>query len=152
MCAVGSKRPTRPTRWAAPGTRSTSTQVIGLASTIRLQQHHPTPYSRGGWGRVQYENSIVSGPPPTARLLGRYPTDFPPPPARGGVGSTGYGGHSVGETPGPIPNPEAKTHSADGTAPGRVWESRTPPDNISHRPRSSQMSGVDAFKGPSSPI
>src|SRR5699024_8973765 len=39
-----------------------------------------------------------------------------------------YGGYSVGETPGPIPNPEAKTHSADGTAPGRVWESRTPPD------------------------
>ena len=35
----------------------------------------------------------------------------------------------MGETPGPIPNPEAKTHSADGTAPGRVWESRTPPDN-----------------------
>ena len=34
----------------------------------------------------------------------------------------------MGETPGPIPNPEAKTHSADGTAPGRVWESRTPPD------------------------
>ncbi len=35
----------------------------------------------------------------------------------------------MGETPGPIPNPEAKTHSADGTAPERVWESRTPPDN-----------------------
>jgi hypothetical protein len=45
------------------------------------------------------------------------------------VRSKGYGGHSVGETPGPIPNPEAKTHSADGTAPGRVWESRSPPDN-----------------------
>ena len=33
------------------------------------------------------------------------------------------------ETPGPIPNPEAKPSSADGTAPERVWESRTPPDN-----------------------
>lgn len=44
-------------------------------------------------------------------------------------GSKGYGGHSVGETPGPIPNPEAKTHSADGTAPGRVWESRSPPEH-----------------------
>ena len=32
-----------------------------------------------------------------------------------------------GETPGPIPNPEAKPSSADGTAPGRVWESRSPP-------------------------
>ena len=34
---------------------------------------------------------------------------------------------SVRETPGPIPNPEAKPYCADGTAPGRVWESRTPP-------------------------
>ncbi|CCQ48542.1 hypothetical protein ARTSIC4J27_4551 [Pseudarthrobacter siccitolerans] len=51
-----------------------------------------------------------------------------PPPSIAGVRSKGYGGHSVGETPGPIPNPEAKTHSADGTAPGRVWESRSPPD------------------------
>ena len=39
-----------------------------------------------------------------------------------------YGGHSEGETPGPIPNPEAKPFSADGTAPATVWESRTPPD------------------------
>src|SRR5665811_2506570 len=32
------------------------------------------------------------------------------------------------ETPGPIPNPEAKPFSADGTALVTVWESRTPPD------------------------
>ena len=51
----------------------------------------------------------------------------------GCVGVEGYGGHSVGETPGPIPNPEVKPYSADGTATGRLWESRTPPDNISHR-------------------
>ena len=31
------------------------------------------------------------------------------------------------ETPGPFPNPEAKPGCADGTAPGRVWESRLPP-------------------------
>ena len=31
------------------------------------------------------------------------------------------------ETPGPIPNPEAKPARADGTALGRVWESRLPP-------------------------
>ena len=39
------------------------------------------------------------------------------------------GGHSGRDTPGPFPfpNPEAKTASADGTAPARVWESRTPP-------------------------
>src|SRR5436305_6084253 len=40
-----------------------------------------------------------------------------------------HGGHSGGETPGHIPNPEAKPSSADGTAPASVWESRTPPDN-----------------------
>lgn len=37
--------------------------------------------------------------------------------------------NSGGETPGPIPNPEAKPANADGTAPGRVWESRKPPTN-----------------------
>ena len=57
----------------------------------------------------------------------RFPTPRHHRPGR--VRSKGYGGHSVGETPGPIPNPEAKTHSADGTAPGRVWESRSPPEH-----------------------
>ena len=33
-----------------------------------------------------------------------------------------------GERPGPIPNPEVKPSSADGTATERLWESRTPPD------------------------
>jgi hypothetical protein len=37
------------------------------------------------------------------------------------------GGCGGGGTPGPIPNPEAKPSSADGTAPARVWESRSPP-------------------------
>src|SRR4051794_16112277 len=36
--------------------------------------------------------------------------------------------NSEGETPGPIPNPEAKPFSADGTALVTGWESRTPPD------------------------
>ena len=40
------------------------------------------------------------------------------------------GGHSGRETPGPIPNPEAKPTSADGTARETSWESRTPP----HKP------------------
>src|SRR5919112_1472354 len=39
----------------------------------------------------------------------------------------GVGGCGGGGTPGPIPNPVAKPSSADGTAPGRVWESRSPP-------------------------
>ncbi len=37
------------------------------------------------------------------------------------------------ETPGPIPNPEAKPLSADGTATARSWESRTPPDTHSNK-------------------
>jgi hypothetical protein len=36
----------------------------------------------------------------------------------------------VRETPGYIPNPEAKPHSADGTAGGTLWESRTPPNSF----------------------
>src|SRR5687768_3541121 len=43
--------------------------------------------------------------------------------------SQSYGGHGERETPGPIPNPEAKPLSADGTALETGWESRTPPDN-----------------------
>src|SRR5690349_377007 len=49
-----------------------------------------------------------------------------------------FGGHSERETPGHIPNPEAKTLSADGTAGGTLWESRTPPDSTvgrGHPPR-----------------
>ena len=35
--------------------------------------------------------------------------------------------YSSRETPGPIPNPEAKPAHADGTATGRLWESKKPP-------------------------
>jgi hypothetical protein len=48
-------------------------------------------------------------------------------------GSPRYGGHSGRETPGPIPNPEVKPASANGTAPDRMWESRTPPNNYDTR-------------------
>src|SRR5699024_5279300 len=34
---------------------------------------------------------------------------------------------AAGKRPVPIPNPEAKPARADGTAPGRVWESKLPP-------------------------
>src|SRR4051794_33158468 len=47
--------------------------------------------------------------------------------------SQSYGGHGERETPGLIPNPEAKPLSADGTALETGWESRTPPDNHSRR-------------------
>ena len=36
---------------------------------------------------------------------------------------------AAGKRPASIPNLEAKPASADGTAPGRVWESRTPPQH-----------------------
>src|SRR5438105_7189505 len=38
-----------------------------------------------------------------------------------------FGGNCGGETPGPIPNPEVKPSSADGTALETGWESRSPP-------------------------
>ena len=44
------------------------------------------------------------------------------------------GGHGPGETPGPIPNPEAKAWHGDGTAPERMWESSTPPHSPSQGP------------------
>ena len=73
-----------------------------------------------------------------------------PPPARGGthpgvvVSRQSYGGHSERETPGPIPNPEVKPFSADGTATARSWESRTPPDILCSSPASSEA-GLLAF-------
>jgi hypothetical protein len=44
-----------------------------------------------------------------------------------------FGGHSGGETPGPIPNPEVKPSSADGTAREAGWESRSPPRLLTKR-------------------
>src|ERR1700722_19795709 len=46
------------------------------------------------------------------------------------------GGYSEGETPGPIPNPEVKPLSADGTAREASRESRTPPHISSGESRS----------------
>ena len=42
-----------------------------------------------------------------------------------------------------FPNPEAKTASADGTAPARVWESRTPPP--AHHKRGGPATGPPFF-------
>ena len=62
-----------------------------------------------------------------------------------------YGGHSVRETPGHIPNPEAKPYSADGTARGTVWESRTPPDSTSSL-RPTRNGGPEHFNHPHHPL
>ena len=51
------------------------------------------------------------------------------------------GGYSGRETPGNIPNPEAKPASADGTAPVTVWESRTPPNNNRQRSPAGRHNG-----------
>lgn len=56
--------------------------------------------------------------------------------------SSCYGGHSVEETPGSIPNPEAKPFSADGTALVTVWESRTQPDILSQRAHPIRMGSL----------
>ena len=55
-------------------------------------------------------------------------------------------------TPGPIPNPEAKPSSADGTALVRVWESRSPPTfNVQWAPASRRgptfVSSVGEYRG-----
>src|SRR5699024_801515 len=56
------------------------------------------------------------------------------------------GGYSGGETPGPIPNPEAKPACADGTALDRVWESKTPPQYFSQEePEGLSVARLRAF-------
>src|SRR5438046_10719488 len=52
-----------------------------------------------------------------------------------------FGGHSGGETPGPIPNPEVKPSRADGTVRATGWESRSPPEHlrITSRPRRGRL-------------
>src|SRR5215218_6665701 len=59
--------------------------------------------------------------------------------------SQSYGGHGERETPGHIPNPEAKPLSADGTALETGWESRTPPDNHSRKGPSTPAGALSSF-------
>ena len=66
-------------------------------------------------------------------LCGSQPTQ---PPHKGALKMKYWLNHLVvviaaGKRPASIPNLEAKPASADGTAPGRVWESRTPPQHSS---------------------
>ena len=66
----------------------------------------------------------------------QFPTNKPKPHNPPQAGGRGWFGQvervtaaiAKRETPGPIPNPEVKPFSADGTATERLWESRTPPD------------------------
>src|SRR2546430_5483125 len=64
--------------------------------------------------------------------------------SRGVFVSWCYGGHGGGETPGPIPNPEVKPSSADGTARVTEWESRSLPE---HRAGEPPSGGSPRFRG-----
>ena len=73
----------------------------------------------------------------------RFPNrHMPPSPRRGGDRLKICGDHSQGETPGPIPNPEAKALHGDGTAPERVWESSTSPLTLLDRIPVEPLRGV----------
>src|SRR6266511_3187592 len=58
-----------------------------------------------------------------------------------------FGGHGGGETPGPIPNPEVKPSSADGTALETGWESRSPPRHLRIEPPSGRLYSLYARHG-----
>ena len=84
------------------------------ASTCSSQPTHPVRAVKGCVNTTEYENNHHAWNTPQH--------------VWGCVFRQSYGGHSERETPGPIPNPEVKPFSADGTATERLWESRTPPD------------------------
>lgn len=69
------------------------------------------------------------------------------------VGGGFCGGHGPGVTPGPFPNPEAKAWHGDGTAPGRVWESNTPPQTFVQAgyPLGPRLFCFRGFIGPGTP-
>ena len=87
--------------------------------------HQPTPHPRNkrrrGAGGPQPPTTPQSNTPHRAT-----PARAPHTPPHVSVVNSGEA------TPGPIPNPEAKTPSANGTAPARTRKSRTPPST--HHP------------------
>ena len=58
-----------------------------------------------------------------------------------------FGGYGGRETPGYIPNPVVKPSCADGTAPWRVWESRSLPDGFLWGPLVFVAGGLRIFPG-----
>ena len=109
---------------------------------------HTTPPHQGGTRhraqtRVHYADHHQPTPHPRTKKTRRGPEDHNHPQhhratphkqssTRTTHPTTRLGGHSGEATPGPIPNPEAKTPSANGTAPARTRKSRTPPST--HHP------------------
>ena len=102
--------------------------------TTRTHTHPPAPAP---------ERAGAGGEPDPASTT--QPRTNPPHPPQGGGRPPGAAHHNPttvpaatagGETPGPIPNPEAKPPSANGTAPTRERKSRTPPEHTpTNRPR-----------------
>ena len=118
---TGTNRPTQTTTPHPPHNRGGVGETAAKceASTIRSTPNPPPNHTRVGGGKGRWATT------PHNRINNT---------RRHRTANSRLGGHSDRETPGPIPNPEAKPDSADGTAPARVRESRTPP-STHHRYR-----------------
>ena len=120
--------PSRPVligRTLATQTPNTTNKQLADHGASTTQKQDTTPSSNTVTANTQRVHTIQPPPPPTPQNKGTRQWS--------NRGSQSYGGHSDRETPGPIPNPEVKPASADGTATERLWESRTPPDIHSGR-------------------
>ena len=130
MELTGTNRPTQHTNEHTSGTRSvprTTPQAgVGVHYTVHDQPPphtlvRTTPVHERAWDTREQNTGHAHHRDTTPHTPGGGTV------ARGSPDQARPGGHSGGATPGPIPNPEAKTPSADGTAPARVRKSRTPP-------------------------
>ena len=119
-------------------------ELTGTNRPTQTTTPHTHRKTGAGWGRQQLSaKRPLYGPHPTHPLnhtrvgggKGRAATPHNRinNTRRHRTANSRLGGHSDRETPGPIPNPEAKPDSADGTAPARVRESRTPPSTHHRR-------------------
>ena len=109
----------------------------------RPTQH--TPLSFLLWGRQAPGRGSK-----TTRVRYAIPESHTRPQGRAGSGPASVAAAiAAGTRPDfPFPNPEAKTASADGTAPARVWESRTPPPTQTHKREGGPHRGPPPFVCP----
>ena len=94
-------------------------------------------------GRPPLRASGATGGQAASRLVPRSPRKRA---KEGTPGSKYAGGHRIRVTPVPIPNTEVKPDTADGTARGTVWESRSLPAVIAQKARSHARSGLFSFR------
>ena len=87
--------------------------LIGRA----LRDTHTSPPLRP-FSRMSFLKRCAAPRAPCERHPPKQPAPQRPP---------GAGGHGGRGTPGPIPNPEVKPASAEGTAGATLWETRAPP-------------------------